>query len=163
MFMPALMSLINIFTKPSRKDAPMPNLDINQLIADLKVDEGVVLHEYKDSLGFSTIGSGILIDQRGGGISDAENDILLENRLHRLIGGIDQALPWIVLQSDNIQRQLINMAYQLGLIGLLKFENMLKYIRSGEYDKAADEGMNSSWAVQTPNRAKKITDNIRKG
>lgn len=141
----------------------MPDINMNQLIADLKEDEGIVLHCYKDSLGFDTIGSGILIDQRGGGITDAENDILLGNRLHRLIGGIDAALPWIVLQSDNIQRQIVNIGYQLGLNGLIKFVNMLQYIRGGEYDKAADAGMDSAWARETPNRAKKVTDNIRKG
>jgi lysozyme len=141
----------------------MPDINMSQLIADLKEDEGVILHEYRDSLGFSTIGSGILIDQRGGGITDAENDMLLENRVHRLIGGLDHALPWVVLQSDNVQRALINVGYQLGLNGLLQFKEMLQYIRSGLYDKAADEGMNSSWAKQTPNRAKKVTDAIRNG
>lgn len=141
----------------------MPNLDMQRLIEDIKSDEGTVLHEYKDSLGYSTIGTGILIDARGGGITAAENEYLLENRLHRIIGGLDAKLPWIVLQSDNMQRQLINMAFNLGLNGLLKFTNMLQLIRSGDFNRAADEALDSAWAKQVPNRAKRIADNIRKG
>jgi len=37
-----------------------------QLEQQLRRDEGEVLHEYKDSLGYSTIGIGRLIDKRKG-------------------------------------------------------------------------------------------------
>lgn len=141
----------------------MPDVNMKQLIIDIKTDEGTILHCYKDSLGYDTIGTGINIDSRGGGITIDENDYLLGNRLHRIIGGLDAKLPWIVLKSDNIQRQLINMAFNMGLNGLLNFKNMLEYIRVGKYDEAADAALDSIWARQVPNRAKRISNLIRKG
>ena len=156
------MSLKNIFTKqPGVKSIPL--IDMQQLIEDIKGDEGTVLHCYKDSLGFDTIGTGILIDARGGGITMAENEMLLENRLHITITGLDDKIPWLMTKSDNIQRQLVNMAYELGVDGLLKFPKMLELIRVGNYNAAADEGLNSDWAKEVPNRSKRVTDNIRKG
>ncbi len=41
----------------------------------LRRDEGEVLHAYQDSLGYWTIGIGVLIDKRkGGGITKAESE-----------------------------------------------------------------------------------------
>lgn len=142
----------------------MPNIDMQKLRADIKLDEGTVLHAYQDSLGFWTIGSGILIDARkGGGISDYENDMLLDSRLTRILGNLDAKLPWILSKSDGVQRALGNMCYQLGVSGLLEFKNMVQLIKDGKYSQAADEALNSMWAKQTPNRAKRISDLIRKG
>lgn len=141
----------------------MPNINMSQLIEDVKVDEGTILHAYVDNRGYTTIGSGILIDQRGGGITDAENEMLLENRLNITISNLDLKLPWIVTKSDNIQRQITNMAYQLGVSGVLQFQNMLSYLKADNFSAAADAALDSAWAKQTPNRAQRVTNCIRQG
>lgn len=139
-------------------------INMIQLRSDIKTDEGVVLHAYPDSLGYTTIGPGILIDERkGGGISEYESDFLLDNRLTRLLGNMDAKLPWLMGKSDGIQRALANMAYNLGIDGLLKFKNMLDYIKNSDYENAANESLNSQWAKQVPNRAAKIASLIRAG
>lgn len=135
-----------------------------QLRADIKNDEGIVLHAYTDTLGFLTIGSGILIDERkGGGIKASENDFIIDTRLSQLLNDMDLKLPWLISKSDGIQRALCNMAWQMGLIGLLKFEGMLSSIKNGDYPAAAKQALDSLWAKETPQRAARIAALISKG
>jgi hypothetical protein len=60
------------------------NAFLSELTAQLRRDEGEVLHAYSDHLGFTTIGVGRLIDKRrGGGITKEESKYLLENDIDR--------------------------------------------------------------------------------
>lgn len=128
-----------------------------KLIEQLNVDEGRVKHAYKDSLGYLTIGVGRLIDKaKGGGLSDKEIDYLLSNDIDLKYLSLVHELAWITSLSEARQAVLLNMAFQMGVEGLLKFKNTLKFIKEGNYT-AASQGMgNSLWAKQTPNRAKKM-------
>ena len=40
---------------------------------------------------------------------------------------------------------------------------MIQYLKVGNYEAAADEGLDSKWARQTPNRARRVTEVIRTG
>lgn len=134
----------------------------DDLIADLRRDEGEVLHAYEDSLGYLTIGVGRLIDKRkGGGITREESAYLLSNDIDRVTREVDAALPWLSSHPDHVRRAVYNMAFQMGLNGLLGFHNTLAHISHGEYDKAANNALKSKWARQTPNRAKRVTDMLR--
>ena len=127
----------------------MASIDMVQLRTDLKRDEGTVLHAYQDSLGYWTIGSGILIDERkGGGITDGENDFLLDNRITKTINELDDNIPWLGTKSDGVQRALVNMAYEMGVDGILKFHEMLAAIKDDNYEEAAQQAQNSLWAQQ---------------
>lgn len=120
-------------------------------------------HEYKDTLGFSTIGYGRLIDKRkGGGITELEADYLLGNDVDRVWEQLKKALPWVIDQPDDVQMALSMMAFQMGVKAVTGFSTTLKHIRAGNYTLAADSAMQSLWAKQTPNRARKVTDLIRK-
>ena len=50
---------------------------------------------------------------------------------------------------------LISMAYQLGCGGLAGFTNTLSLMAKGDWSAASLEMLNSKWARQTPNRAKR--------
>jgi lysozyme len=118
------------------------------LIEELRRDEGVVLHEYKDHLGYSTIGIGRLIDKRrGGGITLQEAEYLLGNDVDKVYSELKARLPWFVEKPDYVQRALCNMAFQMGIEGLLKFKNTLQFIKSGNYSAAADNALKSKWAT----------------
>ena len=137
-------------------------MDKLKLIKELKVDEGFVPHAYRDSLTYLTIGYGRLIDQRkGGGITEDEADYLLNNDVERVWKEVQKALPWVIDQPDAVQQALCMMAFQMGIKTLTSFSNTLKFIKAGHYVAAADNAMQSLWAKQTPNRAKKVTDLIR--
>jgi lysozyme len=58
---------------------------------------------------------------------------------------------------------MINFTFNVGIGTVKKFENTLAYMQSGEWDKAADEMMDSRWARQVGNRAIEVTEQIRTG
>jgi len=123
----------------------------------LKRDEGVVNHAYQDSLGFTTIGVGRLIDaNRGGGLSDSEVDYLLNNDITDKTAQVLAALPWASKLSRPRFAVLVNMAFQLGIGGLLQFKRTLGSIEDGQYGEAAKEMLDSTWAKQTPARALRL-------
>lgn len=141
-----------------------------ELVARLRLDEGVIKHEYKDSLGYSTIGVGRLIDKRkGGGLSDDEIDYLLANDIRRSIADLDRALPWWRGLTENRQRVLVNMCFNLGIgnakvgSGLLGFKNTLAMIERGEYARAAAGMLNSKWARQVGDRSKRLSEMMKEG
>jgi len=130
----------------------------------LKRDEGVVNHAYQDSLGFTTIGVGRLIDaNRGGGLSDREVDYLLNNDITDKTAQVLEALPWAKELSEPRLGVLINMAFQMGIRGLLGFPSMLGAVRTGDYGTAALHMVDSKWAKQTPARAQRLAEQMRLG
>ena len=138
-------------------------MDKNLLAKELKTDEGLVLHEYKDSLGYSTIGIGRLIDKRkGGGITEDEALYLLHNDINEKWAQVKKRFPWVIDQPESVQRALTNMAFQMGIEGLAGFKNSLALIQKGDYDKARANLAQSKWFKQTPNRAKRVIAMVRK-
>ena len=138
---------------------------IEELITDLKQDEGWEPSAYKDHLGFWTIGWGFLIDKRRGGV--LPESIAEAWLLHAVVVRWNQLLnlhPWLQSQPDDVQRALGNMAYQLGVAGVGQFKNMLAALEAGDQQLAAREALDSTWAhKQTPERANRVAILIRGG
>lgn len=130
----------------------------------LKRDEGEVFHAYQDSLGYWTIGIGILIDKRrGGGLRPEESEFIFRNRLKLLDAELSDRLPWIS-KLDPVRRGvLVNMAFQMGVAGLLAFKNTLAMIQAGKYQDAAKAMLQSKWASQTPARANRLSRQMADG
>lgn len=61
------------------------------------------------------------------------------------------------------QDVLINMAYNLGIAGFLKFEKMLQAVKERDYQKAADEMVDSIWSGQVGKRADQLAYFMRHG
>jgi lysozyme len=134
----------------------------DKLVRQLRRDEGEVLHAYQDHLGYWTIGVGILIDKRkGGGITKDESTYLLNNRIDEKEAELLEKAPWTATLSPVRFGVLLNMSFQMGVEGVLKFKNTLKMIRDGDYEGAADGMMNSLWAKQTPERAARLAAQMR--
>jgi len=130
----------------------------------IKQDEGLVLHAYADSLGYTTIGYGRLIDKRkGGGISEDEALYLLKNDVNARLNVLENAIDFFDRLDDARKAVLLNMSFQLGMSGLMKFKNTLRKVEAGDYDGAAENMMKSLWARQTPNRAQRLADQMRTG
>ena len=137
---------------------------IPELTKQLRRDEGEVLHMYADSLGFATIGVGRLIDDRkGGGISQDESAFLLKNDIDRVINSLVVRIPWFTLLDDARKGVLCNMAFQMGVDGLMAFKKTLDYVQAGDYDGAAHEMMQSRWAHQTRDRALRLAAQMHDG
>jgi len=130
----------------------------------IKQDEGLVLHAYDDHLGFATIGYGRLIDRRkGGGISQDEAEYLLKNDVNARLNVLQNAIPFFNRLDDARKAVLLNMSFQLGIAGLLKFKSTLAFIEAGDFESAAANMLKSLWAKQTPNRAKRMAEQMRTG
>ena len=130
----------------------------------LRQDEGEKLYAYQDSKGYWTIGIGVLIDKRkGGGITKEESTYLFQNRLNGRLAQLQKRLPWFDSLDTARQGVLVNMSFQMGIDGLLGFKNTLAMIQRGDYNGAADGMLNSLWAKQTPERAKRLSNQMRTG
>lgn len=137
------------------------NTNITRL---LRGEEGEKLYEYKDHLGYSTIGVGRLIDKRkNGGITSEESAYLLGNDIQKRLTDLDLKLPWIKRLDDARRGVLLSMAFQMGVDGLLAFKNTLEMVRTGRYVDAANGMLNSLWARQTPQRAQRHAVQMRTG
>ena len=135
----------------------------DQVSSDLCSHEGFVPHAYQDHLGYWTIGIGRLIDERrGGGISEDEARYLLRNDIDRIVSRLQREQGYRDA-PDIVRRALVNMAYQLGVTGLLGFGKMWAALEQQNYSLAAEEALDSVWAKQTPTRAREVASWIRSG
>lgn len=139
-------------------------MDAKQMVKQMREEEGVVPYAYQDSLGYLTIGVGHLIDKRKGGkLSDAAIDFILMEDINNAIADLDRELPWWKTLTENRQRVLISMCFNLGIDGLLGFKNTLAMIKKGDYEGAAKGMLNSKWATQVKSRATKLSQMMRDG
>ena len=137
---------------------------VSNVREQLKADEGTVPYAYTDSLGFWTIGTGILIDRKkGGALLPEEMDFILDNRIKINANTLTTKINWFSRLDTARQGVLINMSFQLGMDGLLKFVNTLKMIETGDYAGASVGMLNSLWAKQTPERANRLSKQMRTG
>jgi len=130
------------------------------LINSIKEEEGFSSHVYKDTLGVLTIGFGTNLKE---GISREEAHALLEIRLKNKIKGLISAKP--IVENINSVRQdvLANMAYQLGVTGVLKFKKMWEALDRLDFKTASKEMMDSKWYQQTPARCERLATQMYKG
>ena len=62
------------------------------------------------------------------------------------------------------QTVLVDMAYQMGVDGLLRFKDMIKDIKVGAWDCASKSLLDSKYAREdSPNRAKRNAETMRTG
>ncbi len=133
-------------------------------VRQLRGEEGEKLHAYKDHLGYLTIGVGRLIDSRkGGGLTPEESAYLLANDIARKSAELDKAMPWWRDLDEARRSVLLQMAFQMGVDGLAQFTNTLRKVRAGDYLGASLGMLDSLWAKQTPERAKRMADQMRTG
>lgn len=64
-------------------------------------------------------------------------------------------------QPAQVQRVLVNMAFNLGRNRLGRFKNMIRAVNEGNYAKAADEMVDSRWYNQVGNRSIELENWMR--
>lgn len=119
------------------------------LLEDILVQhEGKRRFAYKDTLGYETIGVGRNIDSRHGkGLSDEEISYLLNNDIQECR---DQLAPYKFYNiQDNVRKDvLVEMCFNIGHAGLMKFKSMLMALSVKNYKLAVKEARDSKWATQ---------------
>lgn len=135
------------------------NLDVMR--AELMRDEGVRLKPYKDMVGKLTIGVGRNLDDVG--ITQVEAAHMLDGDIQRAASELDTQMRWWRNLDETRQRVLLNMAFNLGVSGLLKFKNTLAAVQAGKYADAAEGMLKSKWAEQVGQRAVRLANMMRGG
>ena len=107
-----------------------------------------------DSRGILTIGFGTNI---GEGITRREAEFLLRERLAVTYQTLTSNLPWLSDAPERQQSAILDMGYQLGPHGVLGFHGMLSALESGDCPAAKAAALDSAWARETPERAKRVT------
>lgn len=126
-------------------------------------DEGSRSYAYQDSRGYWTIGIGHLIDRRGGSLKDKFITAIFEDDLDEKAEQLDKALPFWRSLDEPRQRVVINMAFNLGVDGLLTFHNFCAALERKEFETAAAEILDSEAAKQLPARYLRLSDQMRTG
>ena len=131
------------------------------IIDQLKEDEDFKSVAYWDVNGWR-YGFGCTAPCEGATITYGEAEVLLGKRVDQAIQEFHEIFADQPM-SDVRQGALVNMVFNLGKCGVLKFRKMIAAAKADNWNKAADEAKNSLWYKQTGNRAKRIVEEIRKG
>ena len=130
--------------------------DFKALIERLKINEGFRSRVYKCSLGFDTIGYGFAIKDLE--LTEKEAEYLLANRVSQKHLHLLDNLNWYKDMTPEVQRVILEMVYQMGFSGFKKFKKAIANMKDKNWKSAADEMLDSRWAKQTPNRAKRLAE-----
>lgn len=149
----------------------------------IKFDEGEKLSLYLDTEGYQTIGVGhlcvmsssrekavahldkILGRSTHGRITQQESTLLFNQDVQKSLREIERTGLMDIYTASNEARRaaLVNLMFNLGGPRLLGFRNALKAWRAKDYQKAADEFLDSRWASQVKSRSVRVTECIRNG
>jgi len=124
--------------------------------------EGLRLKPYRCTAGKLTIGIGRNLDDCG--ISQTEAYVLLENDIQNCERQLLDEIPEIYNGLDEVRKSvLLNMCFNLGIMGLVEFKNTLSYIGTEDWERAANGMLASKWAKQVGRRAIELSELMRKG
>lgn len=135
-------------------------MNMDELKAWIKKHEGERLDLYIDTVGKATIGVGRNLSDNG--ISKDEMELMLENDIKKAIKDLS-SYSWYLSQPEGVKAALVNMCFNLGMPRLLGFKNTIRLLINRDYEGAANQALLSKWAKQVGNRAKDVTDMIRRG
>ena len=127
-----------------------PGLVLDRIMAD----EGFRSKPYPDQNGILTIGFGTNI---GEGITRREGEFLLRERLAGTYESLTKALPWLSAAPERQQAAILDLGYQIGPHGVLGFHDLLSALEADNCPAAKAAALDSDWARETPQRAKRVT------
>ena len=141
----------------------------DQLREELAEDEGCKFEIYLDHLGLPTYGIGHLVVEGDPEYGQPVGTPVDEERV-RQVFNLDIASTLDECQVlypdfDDLpeDRQLIiaNMMFNMGRPRLSKFKGMKAGVDARDWNRAADEMVDSRWHDQVPNRAKRLVKRMR--
>lgn len=146
---------------------------LNELINELKREEGFRANVYQCSEGVDTIGYGFNVKYlskdelalNGGFIEPMSEEVatkILEAKVSKLIKSVDEVYSWIDNLPEVVKIGIYDMIYQLGIKGFGSFVNTQKYLKTLDYPKAIENIKNSKWAKQTPRRANNLIKRLER-
>ena len=151
-------------------------IDMYVVCQRLVIHEGLRLQPYFCSKKKLTIGVGRCLDtnpltaQEEKVVGDWQHGItkcsamyLLRNDIKRIYKELKKELPYFTKLDNERQYALIDMAFNLGVFGLLRFKKMLKALEKGDFKRASKECLDSKYAKDVGNRAIRIAKTLETG
>lgn len=139
----------------------MNSVDTEALAQTLMADEGFRGVPYLDLGGTLTIGFGRNLIAKP--LTRLQASRILFDDINDTLSALDSRLSWWRDLDDVRQMVVANMAFNLGISGLLGFPLMLTALKAKDYETAAREMCNSTWAHQVGARALRLSNEMRTG
>tara|TARA_Y100000022_G_scaffold165369_1_gene149617 strand:+ start:185 stop:628 length:444 start_codon:yes stop_codon:yes gene_type:complete len=144
-------------------------MDIRQLRKELEVDEGVKYEIYKDHLGYPTFGIGHLVidsdpeygQEVGTPVSEDRVIEAFDNDVQVVLADCERLYNDFNVLPEEVQLIIANMMFNMGRPRLSKFKGMKAGVDAQDWNKAADEMIDSNWYKQVPNRAGRLVKRMR--
>jgi lysozyme len=145
-------------------------IDVEKMIAS---DEGKSLKVYPCSEGFKTVGIGHNLDSDsaldilnrhldiGDRITEAECSALFRRDIANVYAGIKRNMPYFDDLEDKYKPVLINMIFQMGINGVLKFVHTLACMIKDDVEGAINGIRASKYHKQTTDRAERMVKLIK--
>lgn len=144
-------------------------MDLMRLREDLEDDEGIKYEIYLDHLGLPTFGIGHLVREEdpehgwdvGEPVSEERVADVFEQDIRITIADCERLYDDFHELPSEAQLIIANMCFNLGYPRLSKFKGMKAGVDARDWNKAADEMVDSRWYNQVPNRAERLVKRMR--
>lgn len=144
---------------------------ISTIQEQLARDEGRRRLPYKDTDGHWTIGCGHYLGatippQFANGITETQIDKLFDADLHHVWDLLDVYLPWwssLDQTSGPRSNVLVNMGFNLGVVGLSHFTTFLNFMRARNWESAAEDLRLTKVYSQLPARYERLCQQVVDG
>ena len=143
-------------------------MNVTTLMKELMLDEGYKQEIYADPLGHLTFGVGHLVTKNdeehgkevGTPVTKERIEKCLQQDIKIVLNELDLNEPWWRSLDSNRQRVVANMCFNLGYPRLKKFKKFISAMQISQWEKAAEEMMDSKWATQVGERAVRLRDRV---
>ena len=144
-------------------------MDLEQLEAELADDEGCVFEIYLDHLDLPTFGIGHLVREEdpeygwevGTVVSEERVSDVFQQDIRITIEDCEKLYDDFYDLPEEAQLIIANMCFNLGYPRLSKFKGMKAGVDERDWNRAADEMVDSRWYNQVPNRAERLVQRMR--
>ncbi len=144
-------------------------MDIEKLRKQLEIDEGIVHEVYLDHLGLATFGIGhLVIDsdpeygaEVGTAVAESRCIEVFNQDVEIVLSDCKILYPDFDELPEEVQQIIANMMFNMGRPRLSKFKGMKAGVDARDWERAADEMVDSAWYRQVTKRADRLVVRMR--
>ena len=144
-------------------------MDLEKLRKQLEIDEGVKYEIYLDHLGYPTFGIGHLViasdieyrEDVGTRVSEERVRECFDKDVQSVLRDCSLLYKDFDELPEEAKQIIANMMFNMGYTRLSKFKGMKRGVDARDWNKAADEMVDSRWYKQVTNRANRLVERMR--
>ena len=144
-------------------------MDTEKLRKQVEIDEGVKYEIYNDHLGYPTFGIGHLVipsdieyrEDVGTRVSEERVRECFDKDVQSVLRDCSLLYKDFDELPEEAQQIIANMMFNMGYTRLSKFKGTKRGVDARDWNKAADEMVDSRWYKQVTNRANRLVERMR--